>query len=249
MKHLLYILILLVSMSTFGQNQGLFDQGKERYKAEKYQEAIDAWLKIVASGEHSAALYFNLGNGNYELNNIGPSIYFYEKALQLDPTDSEIRNNLRFAQNATIDVIEPLPRTVFSKWYSNVSGILTYEGWALATVIFSSSFVALFLLYYFSFSESRKRLMFVSSMFMVLFLLGSLTMAFRTYSDYTKNNPAIIFAESTEVKNGPTIGSEIAFMLHEGTKVQILERDNEWVRIRLVNGKDGWILESDIKEL
>ena len=238
-------------MSTIAvaQNQELFAQGKERYKAEKYQEAIDAWLKILASGEHSSALYFNLGNANYELNNIGPSIYYYEKALQLDPTDSEIKNNLRFAQNATIDVIEPLPRTVFSKWYTNVSGILTYEGWAIATVIFSSSFVVLFLLYYFSFSEGRKRLMFVSSLFMMIFLLGSLTMAFRTYNDFTKNNPAIIFAESTEVKNGPTIGSEVAFVLHEGTKVQILERDNDWARIQLADGKDGWILVDDIKEL
>lgn len=249
MKHYIYIFLFLVSIGSYGQNKALFNQGKERYKAEKYQESINAWNKIIENGEHSSALYFNLGNASYKLNNIGPSIYYYEKALQLDPTDSEIWNNLRFAQNATIDVIEPLPRTIFSKWYSVISGIFTYEGWAFTAVLFAIGFVILFLLYYFSYSEKWKRPLFVVSLFSVLIFFGSLVMAYETYSDFISDAPAVIFAESTEVKSGPSIGSAISFVLHEGTKVQIEDYDGEWVRILLANGTDGWILSSDLKEL
>ncbi|MCZ4318287.1 tetratricopeptide repeat protein [Aequorivita viscosa] len=249
MKKLLYILILLVSFSSMAQNQNLFDQGKELYKNGKYQQAINAWMQILDKGEHSAELYFNLGNAQYKLNQIGPSVYYYEKALQLSPNDSDIKNNLAFAENARIDSIEPLPQTVFSKWYKSIAGVFTFNGWAVLAVIFSILFVALFLFYYFAYTEKRKRLLFASSMFAGIFLVATLTMAFLTYSDFTKKQPAIIFASEIEVKTEPSMGSSVAFILHEGTKVQISAQDGNWYRITLADGKDGWIPATDLKQL
>ncbi|MCG2429720.1 SH3 domain-containing protein [Aequorivita xiaoshiensis] len=247
----LFILTMMffLSFSAFAQNTALFDQGKELYKNGKYQQAINAWMQILESGHHSAELYFNLGNAQYKLNHIGPSVYYYEKALQLAPNDPDIKNNLAFAENARIDAIEPLPETFFSKWYSSIAGIFTFNGWAILAVVSSLSFVALFLLYYFAFTEKKKRLLFASSMFAGLFLLVSLTMAFLTYDDFTKKQPAIIFASEIEVKTEPTMGSNVAFVLHEGTKVQISAKDGNWYRITLADGKDGWIPASDLKQL
>jgi tetratricopeptide (TPR) repeat protein len=249
MKNLLYILIFLVSFSSIAQNQNLFEQGKELYKNGKYQQAINTWMRILDNGEHSAELYFNLGNAQYKLNQIGPSVYYYEKALQLSPNDSDIKNNLAFAENARIDSIEPLPQTVFSKWYKSIAGVFTFNGWAILAVVFSVSFVALFLFYYFAYTEKRKRLLFASSIFMGIFLVASLTMAFFTYADFTNKQPAIIFASEIEVKTEPSMGSSVAFTLHEGTKVQISAQDGNWYRITLADGKDGWIPATDLKQL
>ncbi len=249
MKKILFILVFLTGIIAVAQNDELFEKGKELYKAEKYQEALNAWMKILESDKHSAALYYNLGNAHYKLNNIGPSIYYYEKALQLAPNDRDIRNNLSFAENAKIDAIEPLPETIFKRWYKSISGIFTFDGWAMASTIFSILFVALFLLYYFSVSERKKRVLFTGSAISIFLLLFTLVVAFKTYNDYTKDRPAIIFAESTEVKSEPTMGSEVAFVLHEGTKVLILDQDDEWYRIVLADGKDGWIPTSELKEL
>ncbi len=249
MKKLLYILLLLISITTFGQNNALFDQGKTLYKNGKYQQAINTWKKILENGEQSAELYFNLGNAEYKLNNIGPSVYYYEKALQLSPTDSDIKNNLAFAENARIDAIEPLPRTVFSKWYDTVSGIFTYNGWATVAVILSILFVILFLGYYFSASERSKRTLFTSSLVSIILLVVSLSMAFLTYGDFKNDKPAIIFSEEIEIKSEPNMGSNAAFVLHEGTKVQITAQDGNWYRIALADGKDGWIPASDLKQL
>jgi len=236
-------------MTSFAQNGPLFEQGKELYKAADYMGAVNSWMKILENNQHSAALYYNLGNAHYKLNNIGPSIYYYEKALELAPNDGDIKNNLAFAQNATVDAIEPLPKTIFFKWYQALSGVLTYDGWAICVVVFSMSFVLLFLVYYFSYSEGKKRVFFVSSLFAITFLITSFSMAFSTYNDSVKNQPAIIFSESVEVKSEPNLGSENAFELHEGAKVQIIARDTDWVRIEIANGKDGWIPETDLKEL
>ena len=248
-KTILSLLLVFISFSTFSQNEKFFDEGKELYKNGKYQQAVTAWMKILDKGQHSAELYFNLGNAQYKLNHIGPSIYYYEKALQLSPNDADIKNNLAFAENARIDSIEPLPKTVFSKWYNSISGIFTFNGWALFAVVFSILFVALFLLYYFAYSERRKRLLFVSSMFAGILLIASLTMAFFTFGDYSKNQPAIIFASEIEVKTEPSMGSNVAFTLHEGTKVQISAQDGNWYRITLADGKDGWIPATELKQL
>lgn len=248
-KFLFSLMIFFLSHNAFSQNTSLFDQGKELYKNGKYQQAINVWMQVLDKGEHSAELYFNLGNAQYKLNHIGPSVYYYEKALQLSPNDEDIKNNLAFAENARIDSIEPLPKTVFSKWYKSIAEIFTFNGWAILAVVFSVIFVTLFLLYYFSYTERRKRLLFSSSMLVGIFLIASLTMAFLTYGDFTKKQPAIIFASEIEVKTEPSMGSSAAFTLHEGTKVQVSAQDGNWYKITLVDGKDGWIPATDLKQL
>lgn len=249
LKRAFVVFVLFLSMAGFAQNGPLFEQGKELYKAEKYIEAVNSWMKILENNQHSASLYYNLGNAYYKLNNIGASIYYYEKALLLAPNDNDIKNNLAFAENARVDDIEPLPKTIFYKWYHSISDVLTFDGWAMAVVVFSMSFVLLFLMYYFSYSEGKKRLFFVSALFSILVLGMTLSMAFSTYDDTINDQPAIIFSESIEVREAPSLGSETTFTLHEGTKVQIVARDTDWVRIEISNGKDGWIPVSDLKEL
>ena len=77
----------------------------------------------------------------------------------------------------------------------------------------------------------------------------SFTMAFLMYDQAKNDHPAIIFSEKIEVRSEPNLGSEVSFSLHEGTKVQIISRDSDWVRITIPDGKDGWIPNSDLKEL
>ena len=60
---------------------------------------------------------------------------------------------------------------------------------------------------------------------------------------------AIVFAANVNVKNAPTQNSDINFELHEGTKVQILETLDNWKKIKIADGKIGWMDESDLKEL
>lgn len=249
MKNKFLILLMIISSQIYSQNRPLFEQGKSLYKVEKYQEAILSWMKILDHEKHSSELYFNLGNAYYKLNNIGPSIYYFEKALLLAPNDRDIKNNLSFAENARVDAIDPLPKTIFYKWYHAISDLLTFDGWAYTSIFFVFICVLCFLMYYFSYSEIIKRFFFISSAISIFSLGMSLSIAFFTYEDAIKNNPAIIFAENSDVREAPNLRSEISFIIHEGTKVQILERDADWGLVEIANGKEGWIPLIDLKEL
>ena len=81
-------------------------------------------------GQHSGALYFNLGNSYYKTNNIAESIYYFEKAKKLLPNDEDIQINSSFAQNMTIDAIELLPESQleqFQNWVFNSFGLFNLD--------------------------------------------------------------------------------------------------------------------------
>ena len=250
MKKTIYILVLLISMFSMAQNDTLFSQGNSLYNDGKFQDAINTYKRILETKHHSAELYFNLANAYYKLNRIAPSVYYYEKALQLSPNDKDIINNLSFAKNMTIDAIEIIPEMGFTRITNQVINTYSFDTWALFSIVCVVMFVILFLSYYYSFSSTKKRFAFLISIMALVFAFVSLTFAFQKYAFEQKDNPAIVFAQESEIKNEPNLRSEIAFKLHEGTKVQVLESYNKnWVKIKLADGKTGWIPTEDIKEL
>lgn len=249
MKTILYIIIFLLSSLTISQNNQLFEQANTFYNNGKYSEAIDNYEKILESGQHSAELYYNIANAHYKLNHIAPSIYYYEKALQLAPNDSEIKNNIVFARNMTIDAIDKMPEVGFSIWLKNIANYTTFDGWAKMAVVLMLLFVGLYLVYYVTQTSLKKRLAFIGSIASLLLVFVSVALAYHNYNLTQEDQPAIVFAKESLVKNEPNLRSNEAFKLHEGTKVQILDTVNNWKKIRLADGKTGWILSEDIRAL
>lgn len=250
MKKLIYIITLLIGITAIGQNDDLFARGNDLYNNGEFQDAIDTYESILETEFHSAELYFNLANAYYKLNRIAPSIYNYEKALQLSPNDKDIINNMAFAKNMTIDAIEAIPEMGFSKISNNLINKFSFDNWAKFSVIGVVLFVILFLAYYFSYSSFRKRLAFIGSVVTFIAALVMLAFAFQKYEFDENDNPAIIFAHESEIKSEPNLRSESTFKLHEGTKVQVIENyGKNWVKIKLVDGKTGWISSEDIKVL
>lgn len=234
----------------FSQTTESFKQANELYNSGYYKEAIGQYDSILASGQHSAELYFNLANCYYKLNEVGPSIFYYEKALQLAPDDLDILNNLGYAQKMTIDAIQEVPESGVSKLLNKTLNSLSVDGWAIRCVGLVFLFVVLFLGYYLSYSEAKKRLFFVSSNVVLIALFVSLGLLFKKDSLDSNTHPAIIFVKETEIKTEPNLRSETSFTLHEGTKVLVIEDyNNDWLKIKLLNGETGWMSRSELKSL
>ncbi len=250
MKKIVYILTLLISSISFAQNTALFDKGNVAYNEGNFQDAITIYESVLNKGIHSSELYFNLANAYYKLNRVAPSIYYYEKAQQLSPHDKDIKNNLSFAKNMTIDAIESVPEIGFSKLFKSVINSFSSDMWAILAVASVLLFVILFLSYYFSYNTNKKRFLFLSSIASLCVMVLTLAFAFQKQAYNQNDNPAIVFAQESDIKAEPNLRSETAFELHEGTKVQIIESYKKtWTKIRLSDGKTGWIATQDIKAL
>ncbi|WP_396636414.1 tetratricopeptide repeat protein [Maribacter sp. R77961] len=249
MKKICNILILLFGFLVNGQNESLFNNATAAYNDGDYKKAIAFYNSILEEGQHSAPLYFNLGNSYYKLNDIAHSIYYYEKALLLAPEDKEIRNNLAYAQQMTLDAIDTMPETGLSRFYKTVTSQLSFDQWAKLGVVLMFLFVLLYIIFYYAQYASRKRWAFIGSLVSLFLCIITLAFAFVQYNDFQKQQPAIIFTDEIGIQSEPNAGSDEIFILHAGTKVNIIERLNDWKRIKLADGKTGWVPSENLKAL
>jgi len=250
MKKLIFSILILSSLFLKAQTaERDFSMANKWYKNGNYSKAIELYLGIEKQGLASDDLYFNLGNCYYKLNKVAPTIFYYEKALKMNPMHEDAAFNLTFAKRMTIDVIEELPKTFLQRFSENVIQKLTYDSWALFAVIASFSATILFLLYHFSFSSKKKLFYFNTSIFAVFVLVICVVFAFQNYTTVKNNRTAIVFKTASEIKNAPSSNSDTAFKLHEGTKVRVLDQLDNWRKIKIADGKVGWINEGDLKEI
>ncbi|PKG53517.1 tetratricopeptide repeat protein [Olleya sp. 1-3] len=248
MKYILYIFLFFCGSIT-AQDQSVFDQANALYNDGKFQDAIDKYQSIVDGNQHSAEVYFNLANAHYKLNNVGPSIYYYEKALQLKPEDADILNNMEYAKQMTVDAVQEVPELGFSRFFNKVTNLFSFDDWAKLAIALMVIFVVLLLVYYFTYSTQSKRVSFILGFVFLFLSLSSVGLAFQKQALNNRDNPAIVFAQKSEVKTEPNLSGNEAFTLHEGTKVLVLDTINNWKKIKLADGKTGWISAKDIKLL
>ncbi len=250
MKNVIFSWFLLFTTVIIAQSpKETFSKGNELYRNGDYLKAVELYKSIEDKGLQSDDLYFNLGNCYYKLNKVAPAIYYYEKALKINPENQKAITNLGFAKRMTIDVIDELPKTFLQKFSTNIIQKISYNTWAIIAVVASFLVAIFFLLYYFTYSSNKKLLFFNSAIISLVVLIVTLFFSMENYKQLQKNKTAIIFAIKVEVNSAPSINSDAVFELHEGTKVIILDELDSWKKIKLSDGKTGWILADDLKEI
>lgn len=243
------VLALFLTATGKAQGEALFDQATEAYNQGEYDRAISLYQEILEGGQHSAALYFNLANAHYKNNEIAPSIYYYEKALLLEPGDPEVLNNLAFARNMTLDAISPIPKTDLQRFFEKVVFALTTNQWAYLGVFLVILFVAGYVMFLVFRTPNRKRIALLGSLAALGLGLLSTALSYLQLRAYQQDQPAIIFARELPVRSEPNPESQEAFLLHEGTRVQVEDSLGQWRKIRLADGQIGWVPSSSLRLL
>ena len=135
-NNIIISLLLLLSFSVFSQtNENPFEKATQYYDQGEYQNAIDQYKSILKSGKESSALYYNLANTYYKLNHVPESIYYYEKALQLNPKNQQAKNGLLLANQMKVDAITPLPKTWLRQLSDAITGLFSLQTWAVLSII------------------------------------------------------------------------------------------------------------------
>lgn len=246
-----WIIFLVCSAPSFAQDnmESVFKEGNNAYNDGDYNKAVHLYKQVLKMGQHSSILYYNLANAHYRLNNVAESIFYYEKAKQLDPDNEDLIINSTFAQNMTIDAIEPLPISQLTRIEDFFLNLLSIEGWAYTSILFAWLFVIFFAAYLLLNRSFWKRCFFTTSILSLLFLIGSYSLA--SVKDYKNKTTqyAILFSEQLNIRSEPNDRSEILFVLHKGTKVQVTDSLQEWEKINIANGATGWIKNASLKNL
>jgi tetratricopeptide (TPR) repeat protein len=241
------LLFALVSMAS--ENQLIIAKANKAYSDELYTNAADLYKKVIASGYESWELFYNLGNTYYKLNDYPSAILYYERAKKLNPGNDDIDFNLKVTNNKISDKIEPLPELFYKRWYRNLVESFPVDFWSLIIVI--TFVLSIFSASLFIISRRlfiRKAGFWMGILFFILSLCSFL-FAWQNFQTVKNNTAAIIFAPTVTIKSSPDEKSVDLFVLHEGTKVQILDNIGVWYEISISNGSVGWLPSSAVERI
>ena len=121
--------------------------------------------------------------------------------------------------------------------------------WSYFSIVLTLLLTLFFLLFHYAYNPIYKRLFFILSSISLLLFVITFSISFNQYSAQKNNKEAIIFVTETSIQSEPTTNANEAFVLHEGTKVFIIDKVDSWLKIKLIDGKIGWILSEKLKEL
>ena len=250
------LMLALISSTAFAQSEiaaskdATFRRGNDAYFHGRFKEAIDAYEQVAALGVRSADLFYNLGNAYLKNGQLGPAIYGYERALELDPGQEDAQFNLKAAREAARkkgeDKLVGAEGTPL--WMRAVQpytvGML---GWVFLGM-YLALFLSLIVLHFVTPGFLRVGLWATFAFLVVGSALSAALLGARLYlADRVEQ--AIVLPDQVQVKEGPDPNYQPMFSVHAGLRVRVTEKEQDWVRVRLANGLEGWLREADLGRL
>lgn len=248
-RTVLMFCLLLGNLILRADPQADFAKANNAYMAGFYGNAITIYEEILSSGFESPDLYYNLGNAYFKNDELPKAILNYERALKLNPGNEDYRFNLRFANDKLIDKIDTLPELFYITWWNSLKNKLSANNWAmLALVSFTLVFIVV-ILFLLSRTALMKRVLFYTGVLLILLHILSGILAWQTKSEARLRETAIVFAPNLPVKSSPDESSIDLFVIHEGLKVQIIDKIGEWNEIKIGNGSKGWVKSETLERI
>ena len=226
----------------------LFMEANSFYSNQYYSEAADLYNQLINQGYGHTNLYYNLGNAYYQLGDLGNAIWAYEKGLELNPRDSDLKFNLSVANARIVDRVRVPEPFFLLKWYGALKQSFSPSQWpmTISSVLLGAAMLSAFA----RFLKNRlsQILMTASSAGLVMVILFSAVFA-DIYFDISDIETGVVVAQEGRVYTAPSKSSNLLFVIHEGTKAEISSRQYPWIEIELIDGKKGWLDSNSLRPL
>ena len=222
-------------------NQHLFDEANQLYQQESFQQAIEKYLEIINAGYESWQLYYNLGNAYYKTRQFGRAILNYERAQKLNPKNEDIQFNLQIANMTVVDKIVAPPQFFVSKWLSRLKNL-----WGIQTLTFLmiGGYLLMAVLIIIKIFTRRSRphrlLNVLLTPIIILLVIFTIIFVVRIH-EHNSIHYAIVLVDKVDVLSSPDVQGTELFSLHQGVKFRVAELRGKWAKIRLTDGKVGWV--------
>ena len=211
------------------------------YNDGHYRKAAELFEDIARQGIINGKLFYNTGNAWFKAGNIGKAMLWYERALKRMPRDPDLLFNYRYVKGFLKDKAEQESFPVFDVlfFWKDLLGIRVIQR---LSVIF---FAVFWLLVSINIVRS-KRLQTVHYIILAIALIFTFT-ALYDYYDAMFNKKAVIIADTAPVRSGLTESSTELFALHAGTRVDVDDKRDGYLKIRFSSDKIGWVKKDYLK--
>lgn len=226
----------------------LWNSAAQAYTEGRWHDAVDLYEQIGDLGLESSTLYYNTGNAYYKSGDLPHAVLNYERALKLDPSHNDASYNLQFVNGMIQDQIDHVPAFILAVWTENICRLMDSDAWAITFLVLLGLSLAMFLMFLLSPSEAGRKTGFCICIVSVVLAAASISFSLWQKNDYEKKDGAVVMKPVASVKSSPSSeSSQNLFVLHEGTKVFILDQVGSWHNVELADGRQGWIRTGDIE--
>jgi len=249
MKTKLIIGFLLLNHFMFAFSPGaLMEDGNKAYLKGDYKKAVINYEQIISQHNMSAPeVYFNLGNAYYKLTDYPNAILNYERVLKISPLDEDALFNLELANQHIEDRIEPVPDLFYKRWFVAFRNIGSTDSWAMWFILFLFLSTGSWFLFVLGNSVLRRQAGFYAGIATFLLACFIFLVGVSRYRQDQLKDDGIVFSGSVSVKSSPSESGTGLFVLHAGTRVFITDQLGDWVKIKLPDGKEGWMVRADLE--
>ncbi|MEI6433326.1 MAG: tetratricopeptide repeat protein [Bacteroidota bacterium] len=236
------IIFILFSLLTYAIDQKeLILKANKAYSVGSFAEAAELYSKVAEAGYEAPELYYNLGNAYFKMHDFAQAILWYERAKRLDPGNEDINFNLNVANTKISDKIEPLPELFYKRWFYGLVLLFPVDTWSTLALIILFAGLAGLVLFLVSRVMILRKIGFWSGVTLISVSLIFIFLAWSGNRYLTSTSYAVIFSPTITVKSSPDEKSTDLFVVHEGTKVILLDNISGWYEIRIANGSVGWL--------
>ena len=239
-------ILLLYSFQLFAApDNDWWQKGNTFYEQKQYDSAASYYEKLAAKQPHDATLCYNLGNTYYKLNEIGPAVLNYERALQLDPDYKDAEDNLILTQSRIANRIQGSEDIFFVHWWKSVTQVTNATLWSVTSLLLFFCLLAILI-------ARRMGKIGFSYIGQVNILLGILLLLclILSYSSALRHesHTAVIMQQDSPLTNSRT-NNKPQVLVPEGTTVKTEQEQNGYVEVTLPDGRKGWMQKSSLTKI
>lgn len=226
------------------------------YAADNFSLAEQLYLESIKTDGTSTTLFYNLGNAYYRQGNLGKAIVNYERALKLDPTNADAQTNLEFVKSKITDR-QIDEGSIMTTMWNTITGFFKADTWACIAIALFALFIASAFTYILSDVVLVKKLSFFGGIVVFMLCASAIIVSFAAANRATDNSHAIILPPSAQLSTIPREArtqAEEAFLLHEGTKVEVVDSvmtpgEGMWYEVKVGQNERAWIKATDVERI
>lgn len=238
LKHLVLITALALMGST-AQGRALAEKihaAEAAFDAGAYRQALDLYQEIVASGHVNGHVYYNMGIAWYRLHNKGEAMAALLAARHYLPRDADVKFNLQYVQDKITDNLGvEMPRRFYHA-LSFITDFLTARELSFTGLLALGAALLLLSIWLF-----YRQIVFLLKLGILLIVIAVLSVIFLQAKTMLTEHWGAVTAERAAVYSGPGEDNTTLFMLHAGAPFVVEQETNNYLQIKLSDGKKGWI--------
>ncbi len=228
-------LLSQASYYTPDEAQAVFAQANDAYYKQDWAGAKAGYLKLLDRGMGGPDVLFNLGTTCLAAGELGDAVVYLERARRI-ARDDDIEANLTFARKQMVDQVvgagseEPfLERLAHATNERLLSVIFLATWWLGFALLWAMSRL----------TRGRLAVGLLAGLLLSAGVTAGAGVGIHAWVAQTVIE-AVVQPSTARVREFPGENAKVAFEVHSGLKVRLMEESGKFARIRLPNGLEGW---------